>query len=337
MRHRRLGETGLAVSAVALGTMVFGEQSERAASPEDATAMIGAFLDAGGTHIDTANVYAGGRSEEIVGAAIAGRRDEVVLATKVRGRTGPGPNDAGLGRRAVRREVHASLRRLQTDWIDLLYMHQWDPLTPIDETLEVFDDLVRSGTVHYVGLSNFSAWQAMQAIGIADGAGLARPVAAQYQYNLLTREIEWEFVPLFEDQGLGLVPWGPLGGGFLSGKYAPGQRPAEGRIATQPDRDEEAWHRRDTEQNWRVADVVSEVAADLGASASQVSLAWLLTRPAVSSVILGVRTMAQLTDNLAAVDLDLPDEAVERLDAASDHEPPYPYRMNRIYGDRVIE
>ena len=337
MRYRRMGESGLAVSALALGTMVFGEDSPRSTPPEQAERIIGRFLDAGGSHIDTANVYAGGRSEEIIGGVLGTRRADVILATKVRGRTGTGPNDAGLSRHHVRREVHNSLRRLQTDWIDILYMHQWDPVTPIDETLAAFDDLVRSGVVHYVGLSNFAAWQVMKTVGLAQVSGFARPVAAQYQYSLVTRDIEFEYLPLFESEGLGLMPWGPLGGGFLSGKYRPGERPADGRIATQPDQDEEAWERRDTERNWRVVEAVDDVAARLGATASQVAIAWLLTRPTVASVILGVRTLEQLEDNLAAAELELPADDVALLETVAEPPAPYPHRMNRIYGSRVIE
>ncbi len=337
MKHRRLGDSGLAVSSLALGTMVFGEDSPRSTPSEDAARIIARFLDAGGTHIDTANVYAGGRSEEIIGEVLGSHRAEVVLATKVRGAKGTGPNDAGLSRRHVIREVHSSLRRLQTDWVDVLYMHQWDPVTPIEESLAAFDDLVRAGAVHYVGLSNFAAWQVMKTAGLTEVSGFARPVAAQYQYSLVTRDIEFEYLPLFESEGLGLVPWGPLGGGFLSGKYRPGERPTEGRIATQPDRDEEAWGRRNNDRNWAIVDAVGTAAAELGVTASQVAIAWLLTRPTVASVILGVRTLDQLEDNLAAADLELPDEVVARLDDVSDPPAPYPYRMNRIYGDRVIE
>jgi len=196
---------------------------------------------------------------------------------------------------------------------------------------------VRSGTVHYVGLSNFAAWQVMKTVGLAEISGFSRPVAAQYQYSLVTRDIEFEYLPLFEAEGLGLMPWGPLGGGFLSGKYRPGERPATGRIATQPDRDEEAWERRSNERNWAIVDAVGSAAADLGVASSQIAIAWLLTRPAVASVILGVRTLEQLEDNLAAIDLELPADLIESLNTASEPPAPYPYRMNRIYGNRVIE
>jgi aryl-alcohol dehydrogenase-like predicted oxidoreductase len=337
MQHRPLGRSGVAVSSLALGTMIFGEDSPRSTSPDEAARIIDRYLEAGGTHIDTADVYAGGRSEEIVGSALGSRRDGVVLATKVRFATGGGPNDVGLSRRHVVGGVEASLRRLGTDWIDLLYMHAWDPATPIEETLAAFDDLVGEGKVHYIGISNVSAWQAMKTLGVADAAGFSRPVAGQYQYNLLTRSLEWEFEPLFEAEGVGLVPWSPLGGGFLSGKYRPGDRPTAGRIATQSDRDEEAWHRKNTDRNWAVLGAVTEVADEMGATPSQVALAWLLTRPVVSSVIIGVRTMDQLEDNLGAAGLVLPSDAVARLDSAGTVEPPYPYRFQQVYGGRTIE
>jgi len=337
MEHRALGDSGMAVGVIALGTMIFGEDSPRRTPPDEARDIIQAFLDAGGTHIDTADVYAGGRSEEIVGEALQGRREEVVLATKVRQRTGEGPNDIGLSRRHVIRGVEGSLRRLKTDWIDVLYLHAWDPLTPIEETLAAVDDVVRAGKVHTVGFSNFSAWQAMKALAVADAGGFTRPVAGQYQYNLLTRQIEWEFDELFLSEGVGMVPWSPLAGGFLSGKYRPGDRPTEGRIATQPDQDEEAWHRKNTGHNWAVLEEVRAVAGELGATVSQVALAWLLTRPVVSSVVAGVRTRAQLEDNLGAAELDVPGGPVHRLDAVSDLEPPYPSRFQRVYAGRTIE
>jgi aryl-alcohol dehydrogenase-like predicted oxidoreductase len=260
----------------------------------------------------------------------------VVLATKVRHRTGDGPNDDGLSRRHLRMAVEASLQRLGTEWIDLLYLHAWDPLTPIEETMEALDDLVRAGKVHYVGISNFSAWQAMKAIGVADAAGLARPVAGQYQYSLLVRDIEWEFAGLFAHEGVGIVPWGPLAGGFLSGKYRKGARPSEGRIATQPDRDEEAWHRRDTARNWAIVDEVGAVASEIGATPSGVALAWLLARPAVSSVVIGARTVEQLDENLGAAELSLDDAHLERLDRVSEPDAPYPYRFQREYGGRSL-
>jgi len=336
MQYRTLGDSGLVVSDLALGTMVFDEGSERSASVEDSIEMIHAFLDEGGNHIDTANVYGGGRSEVVVGRAIAERRDEVVLATKVRFPMGDGPNDSGLSRRHIMASVDASLERLATDWIDLLYMHAWDPLTPIEESLEAFDDLVHSGKVRYIGVSNFKAWQLMKALGVSDAGGLARFVAAQYQYSLLTRDIEWEFEDLCFDEGVGIVPWSPLAGGWLSGKYTRGDRPAEGRVATQRDADEESWANRNTDHTWAVVEAVERVAAEAGVTMSQVALAWLRAQPAVDSVIIGVRTMDQLEDNLAAAELDLGDDALAVLDAASAVPAPYPYRFLDLYGGRSV-
>lgn len=337
MRRRVLGRSGIVVSELALGTMVFGEGPPRGTGPQEAAAIIRRYLDAGGNHIDTADVYAGGRSEEIVGEAIAGVRDRVVLATKVRFGTGDGPNDAGLSRLHIVRGVEASLRRLGTDYVDLLYLHTWDPLTHVDESLRALDDLVAAGKVRAIGVSNFKAWQVMKALASSDRYGWARFTAAQYQHSLVVRDVEREFEDLCAAEGLGMVPWSPLGGGFLSGKYRSDHRPTdpgEGRLATQPEGDEEAWHRRATERNWAILAEVERVAADLGATPSQVAVAWLLTKPVVSSVILGVRTMEQLDDNLAAAGLRLSPEAVEALERVSAPEPGYPYRFLSTYGRR---
>lgn len=336
MRYRTLGWSGLVVSELALGTMLFGEDSPRSTGPEEARRIVDAFLEAGGTHIDTADVYAGGRSEEILGEVLRGRREQVVLATKVRFATGPGHNDAGLSRRHVRLGVEASLRRLGTDWLDLLYLHTWDPLTPIEETLAACDDLVRQGTVHYLGVSNFAAWQMVQALGLADTAGWARFVAAQYQYHLLTRDVEWEVLPACLDQGVGLVPWSPLAGGWLTGKYRRGGRPTEGRVATQPDHDEEAWVRRDREHTWEVLEALEGVAAGAGVTPSQAALAWLASRPGVDSIVLGPRTVEQLEEGLGAAGLDLGEDALAALEAASAVPAPYPQRFLEGYGRREL-
>ncbi|NJL95540.1 MAG: aldo/keto reductase [Anaerolineae bacterium] len=263
MHYKRLGNSGLLVSELCLGTMIFGEENGRGTPPDEAERMIHRFLEAGGNHLDTADVYAGGRSEEIVGRAIRGRRDQVVLATKVRFRRGPGANDVGLSRHHVLAEVHQSLRRLDTDYIDLYYMHCWDPLTPLEESLRVFDDLVTAGKVRYIGVSNFKAWQVMKAQALSEAAGWARFVAGQYQYSLVKRDVEYEFVDLFQSEGIGMTPWGPLGGGFLSGKYQRGDAPAPeaGRIANATTEHEEAWARRSTERNWAIIEAVGQVAA----------------------------------------------------------------------------
>jgi aryl-alcohol dehydrogenase-like predicted oxidoreductase len=232
------------------------------------------------------------------------------------------------------RSVDASLRRLQTDVIDLLIAHAWDPLTPLEETLRAFDDLVASGKVRYIGVSNFKAWQLMKALALSDAHGWSRFAAAQYQYSLVERNIEHEISELCLHEGLGLTPWGPLGGGFLSGKYRPGEKPQEGRLAMMPDETEESWLRRSKDRNWSILQVVDEVARPHQATHSQVALAWLLQQPAVCSVILGARTQAQLDDNLAAGQLSLSEEELARLSEASEPDDPYPYRFLKRYGSR---
>lgn len=328
MQYRRLGRTGLLVSELALGTMIFGEEGGRGTDAPTARRMIDRYLDAGGNHIDLANVYAGGRAEEIVGEAVRGRREELVLATKLRWPMGQGPNQVGLSRHHVMNAVEASLSRMGTDRIDLLYMHGFDPYTPLDETLRAFDDLVAAGKVRYLGVSNFAAWQVMKAQGIAQHRGFTPLIAAQYQYSLVERDIEDEFPALFDSEGIGLVPWGPLGGGFLSGKYKAGDRPAGGgRIAETPDGYEESWDRRATERNWATLAEVEKVARAHGASMSQVALAWLMARPTVASVILGARTPEQLEDNLGAAELRLSDDEMARLEEVSRPASRYPYRI----------
>lgn len=337
MQCNTLGRSGLLVSDICLGTMIFGEESERSTPADEGIKMIHRFLDAGGNHIDTANVYAGGRSEEIVGQGIKGKRNQVVLATKVRFPTGERPNEAGLSRYHIIEGVHASLRRLNTDYIDLYYMHCWDPLTPIEESLRAFDDLVTAGKVRYIGVSNFKAWQLMKALAVSDAHGWTRFVAGQYQYSLVKRDIEYEFTDLCLSEGVGLTPWGPLGGGFLSGKYKRGQQPqaGQGRIATTDDETEESWGRRNTERNWCIIDAIGEIAESRGATYSKIALAWLRVQPAVSSVIIGARTMAQLEDNLGAANFDLAMEELAKLDQASRLPELYPYRMIEQYGMRA--
>ena len=331
MQYRRLGNSGLLVSDLALGTMIFGESSERGTSADQATEMIHHYLDAGGNHLDIADVYASGRAEEIIGQAIKGRREQLVVTTKVRWPMGTGVNDVGLSRYHIQLGVEASLRRLQVETIDVLYLHGWDPLTPLEESLHTCNDLVTAGKVRYIGVSNFKAWQTMKALGLCDQNGWVRFVAAQYQYSLVVRDIESEFVDLCQAEGLGLVVWGPLGGGFLSGKYRadrPPQHAADGRLAVTPDTSEEAWVRRATDQNWKVLDVVNQIAAaHPGCTASQVSIAWLLTRPAVASVIVGARSIDQLKANLLAAELPLTKSEIDQLNAVSKYDMAYPYRI----------
>lgn len=329
MQYRRLGNSGLLVSELALGTMVFGEDSARGTPEAEAVRLIDAFRDAGGNHFDLANVYASGSAEDIVGKALKGRRRGAILATKVRWPMGQGPNDAGLSRGHIIDAVEASLGRLDTDFVDVLYMHGWDALTPLDESLRAFDDLVTAGKVRYVGVSNFAAWQVMKALGLSMHKAWVGFVAAQYQYSLVERGIETEIVGLCRSEGIGIVPWGPLGGGFLTGKYTAGKRPtsAQGRIGDTPDAWEESWLNRATDTNWNTLAAIEEIAAShAGATPAQVSLAWLLAQPTVASVVVGARTVEQLNSNLQAALLDLSPEELSRLDEVSRPAPTYPTR-----------
>jgi aryl-alcohol dehydrogenase-like predicted oxidoreductase len=308
--------------------MTFGAETDEAGSH----AQLDAFADAGGTLIDTADVYSAGASEEIVGRWLAQQppevRGQMVIATKGRFAMGDGPNDLGLSRRHLRDALEGSLRRLGVDCIDLYQVHAFDPLTPLDETLEFLDDAVAAGQIHYVGLSNYTGWQVQKIVDEAELRGLARPVTLQPQYNLLVREIEWEIVPACESTGLGLLPWSPLGGGWLTGKYRRDERPAGAtRLGEDPDRGVEAYDRRSPRQRtWDVIEAVEAVARGRGVTMAQVALAWLADRPRMTSVILGARTLEQLDDNLGAAGLHLSDEETARLDAASDPAPAdYPY------------
>jgi aryl-alcohol dehydrogenase-like predicted oxidoreductase len=328
MELRSLGSSGCAVSTLALGTMTFGAETDE----EGSHAQLDQFVEAGGNLVDTADVYTRGASEEIIGRWLASRpadvRDNVVLATKGRFPMGPDSNDVGLSRRHLQRALDDSLRRLGVDCVDLYQVHAFDPLTGLEETLRTLDDMVRAGKVRYVGLSNFTGWQVQKVVALARARGLEVPVTLQPQYNLLVRELEWEIVPSCLDAGLGLLPWSPLGGGWLTGKYRQDTRPAGAtRLGENPERGVEAYDRRSTQQRtWDVVDAVRAVAERRGSSMAQVALAWLRDRPAVSSVILGARTTEQLEDNLGAADLRLEPVEVELLDKASDPNPAdYPY------------
>ena len=328
MEYRTLGRSGCAVSALALGTMTFGNESDEDVSH----AQLDRFVEAGGTLIDTADVYTRGLSEEIIGRWLAKQqaavRGQLVLATKGRFAMGDGRNDLGLSRKHLRDALDASLRRLGVDSVDLYQVHAFDAFTPLDETLRFLDDAVAAGKISYVGLSNYTGWQLQKIVDLADFRGLARPVTLQPQYNLLVREIEWEIVPACESTGLGMLPWSPLGGGWLTGKYPKDARPTGAtRLGENPDRGVEAYDRRSVQQRtWDVIDAVESIAEARGVSMAQVALAWLVDRPMVTSVILGARTLEQLEDNLGAAGLHLTDEEAERLDAASDPAPAdYPY------------
>ena len=326
VEYGRLGRTGLMVSELCLGCMTFGRETDEDGSRE----IVSRFLEAGGNFIDTADVYSKGVSEEITGRAIKGVRDDVVLATKVRFPMGEGPNDVGLSRKHVTQGCEDSLRRLGTDYIDLYQAHCWDAATPLEETLDALTGLVHAGKVRYVGVSNFMAWQIMKSVQVSETKGLERFVCLQPQYSLIERNVEYEILPACQEAGLGVIPWSPLGGGFLSGKYRRDERPPEdSRIAGAEEAQEEYWDRRATDRNWATLDVVGEISESTGKSYAQIALNWLLRQPAVTAPILGVRTMGQLEDNLGAAGWELDDDQVRRLSEASAPEDTYPYRFIR--------
>jgi aryl-alcohol dehydrogenase-like predicted oxidoreductase len=337
MRYRAFGRTGLYVSELSLGTMTFGGkgfwQAIGTLSAAEAEALVGTALDAGVNLIDTADVYSDGDSESFVGRALAalGRpRDQVIVATKVRSRTGPGPNDIGLSRGHIMNSVESSLRRLKLDHIDLYQIHGADNDTPVEETLRALDDLVRSGKVRYVGYCNLPAWLAMKSLAHADARGLTRFVSAQMYYSLASRDIERETVPLARDQGLAILPWSPLAGGMLSGKFdlvKPG--PAGARRTTYD------FPPVDAVRTKAVIEALRSVSLATGISVPRVALAWILTRPFITSVIIGAKTPEQLRDNLGATDVQLEKEHVEQLDAASALPPEYPgWMVARQHRDR---
>jgi aryl-alcohol dehydrogenase-like predicted oxidoreductase len=324
MRYRTLGPTGTVVSTLCLGTMNFGKETDE----PTAHRQLDRFVAAGGTFIDTANVYQRGVSEEMIGRWLAGRddRDDLVIATKARMPMADGPNDVGLSRQHLMRAVEDSLRRLQTDHIDLYQMHCWDALTPLEETLATLDDLVRAGKVRYVGASNFTGWQLQRATLLARYNAWTPIVTYQPQYNLLAREIEWELVPLCLEEGIGLLPWSPLGGGWLTGKYRPDERPTgDTRLGDDPERGVEAYDLRNTDRTWQILEVLGKIVDSRGLTMAQGAVAWVTQQPGVTSTILGARTVEQLDDNLGAADVVLSDEEMQRLDKASHPGLPYPY------------
>jgi aryl-alcohol dehydrogenase-like predicted oxidoreductase len=340
MKYRNLGNSGAIVSELTLGTMTFGAEADETTSH----AIIDSFVEHGGTFIDTADVYSAGESEQIVGRWLASHREQakqVVLATKGRFPMGDGPNDLGLSRRHLRTALDASLTRLGVDHIDLYQMHAWDALTPIDETLSFLDDAVAAGKIGYYGFSNYLGWQLTKAVHRAAALNLAPPVTLQPQYSLLVRDIEHEVVPAALDANIGLLPWSPLGGGWLTGKYERDVAPTgASRLGENPKRGMEAWEARNAdERTWAVIAAVKSIAEAHDATASQVAIAWLLTRPAMTSVILGARTVDQLVDNLGATDLELsPDEIARLTDASAPNADDYPYGVAGVaQRERKIE
>lgn len=339
MQYRILGRSGLKISALVLGTMTFGDKD--AGRPvgntavNDARRVVDQALDAGVNLLDTADAYEAGRSEEIVGEILDGRRDQVLIATKARFSTGKGPNDRGLSRHHLIRACEASLRRLRSDYIDLYQVHEWDGLTPVEETLDALDTLVHHGKVRYVGCSNYSAWHLMKALGASDRLGLQRFVSQQVYYSLIGRDVESELVPAAIDQGLGILVWSPLAGGLLSGKYRRGHDAPTGSRHTTNWSEPPIY---DWDHIYDVIDAVVEVAEGRCVSGAQVALAWLLGRPGITGLVIGARNPTQLADNLGAADLTLTADERARLDNASRPYLLYPYWHQRnTASDRLGE
>lgn len=325
MEYRLLGRSGLKVSKLCFGCMTFGNSQWGIGGVDErlATEMVAACFDQGLNFFDTADVYSRGESETLLGKALGSRRKEAVVATKVRGRMGKGPNDVGLSRRHIIESCEASLKRLGSDFIDLYQVHSFDFETPLEETLKALDDLVRQGKVRYLGVSNYAAWQLMKALWISDLKGLERFVSLQAYYSLVGRDLEFELVPLCLDQGLGILPWSPLAGGFLSGKYRKDAPMPEGRLKGQLG----DFIPVNKEQGYRIIEVLEEIARAKEVSVAAVALAWLHHKPGVTSVIIGARTMEQLKDNLKAGQLLLSPGEMERLENVSAIPMPYPQWM----------
>ncbi|MDB5174398.1 MAG: putative oxidoreductase, aryl-alcohol dehydrogenase like protein [Phycisphaerales bacterium] len=338
MDYRTLGRSGFKVPVLSLGTGTFGGGGELfkawgQTDVQEATRLVDVCLDAGLTMFDTADVYSGGAAEEILGQAIKGRRDQVIISTKGTFATGPGPNDVGSSRHHLTRAVEASLKRLGTDYIDLYQLHAFDALTPVEEALGTLDDFVRAGKIRYIGCSNFSGWHLMKSLAASDRYGLVRHVANQTYYSLIGRDYEWELMPLGLDQGVGAVVWSPLGWGRLTGKIRRGSPlPQTSRLQSKVATD--MGPPVSDEYVFRVIDAIEDVAKEAGKSVPQVALNWLLQRPTVSNVIIGARNEEQLRQNLGAVGWNLTPAQVSKLDAASAVTPPYPYWHQVQFAER---
>ncbi|MER5644846.1 aldo/keto reductase [Streptosporangium sp. NPDC002524] len=334
MKYAQLGSTGVFVSGISLGAMSFGGRGQvweavGALDVKETDRLVGTALDHGVNLIDTADVYGGGESEELLGQVLGARRRDVVLATKMTARTAGGPNDVGQSRLHIMRSLEDSLRRLRTDHVDLYQIHNIDPITPFEESLAALDDAVRQGKVRYVGASNLTAWQAMKALGVSERRGWARFASLQAQYSLAARDIEREIIPLLQDQRLGLLVWSPLAAGLLSGKFD--------RTGTSDDgarRTRFQFPPVNLERAYDVIDVLREVAARHEVGVARVALAWVLSRPGVSSVIIGAKRPEQLTENLAAVELELTERDLAELDAASALPVEYPGWIQADHSDR---
>jgi aryl-alcohol dehydrogenase-like predicted oxidoreductase len=335
MEYRLLGASGLEVSVLSFGTMTLGGEGRFAAignvQAEEARRQVEICIEAGINLFDTADIYSFGKSEEVLGQALGAHRKDIVLATKVFVRLEPGTNKAGLTRRHILEACDASLRRLGTDYIDLYQSHNFDSLTPLDETLRAFDDLIRAGKIRYMGCSNYSGWQLMKALSISDRLGIQRYITQQINYSLLARDAEHELVPAGLDQRTCIMAWSPLQGGLLSGKFRRGQtKPAESRLNTL-----DASGTIDEERHYRIVDALAEIAVQRGVTISQAALNWVMRKPGVDTVVIGARNEPQLRDNLAAANWTLTDGEMERLDEVSALPLPYPYWHQRKFaGDR---
>lgn len=325
MEYRYVGKTGLKVSELCLGTMTFGRET----NISDSHKIMDEFAAAGGNFLDTADVYSNGGSEEIIGKWLKDRRrSDWVVATKGRFSMGESPNDAGATRKHLFDALDASLSRLGLEYVDLYQVHGWDFGTDLMETLTTLDQLVRSGRVRYIGVSNYTGWQLQKAIDLTHQYNLEPLVCLQPLYNLLDRYTEWDLLPVCQNEGLGIIPWSPLRGGWLSGKYRRGVSvPIEGtRLAIAEERGwSESWSNYNTERTWAVVDAVHEIAEDLGKTVPQVALRWLMQQPGVTAPIIGVRTLEHLEDNLGAVGWESPQEQMSRLNEVSDVQAPYPH------------
>jgi len=327
MDYKKLGNTGTLVSELCLGTMTFGGQT----SEPDAKKIMDKFTEEGGIFFDTANVYTGGKSEEILGNWLKEKdRDDYVIATKVRFQSGKSKNSAGLGRKHILKSVDESLKRLKTDYIDLLQVHAWDPITPLEETLDTLTGLVDAGLVRYIGASNFRAWQFEKALGVSRKLGMHSFVSLQPQYNLLSRSTENEIIPMALHEGIAILPWSPLKSGVLSGKYSADMKlPPEGtRLGdAYKSGSKTSWELNNKQYTWNVVNALSKVAKKGGKTNSQVALNWLLSRKGVTSPIIGVRTMEHLMDNLGAIGWKLSRNEIKELDEASHLHVTYPYDL----------
>jgi aryl-alcohol dehydrogenase-like predicted oxidoreductase len=336
MEYRQLGRSGLKVPALSLGTGTFGGSNEffkkwGSADVKEATRLVDLCLDAGVNFFDTANVYSDGMAEDVLGAALKGKRERALISSKATFQTGDGPNDKGSSRYHLIRACEASLKRLGTDHIDLYFMHGFDALTPMEEVLSALDNLVQSGKIRYIGCSNFSGWHLMKALSVSEKYGLARYVAYQGYYSLVGRDYEWELMPLCLDQGVGTMVWSPLGWGRLTGKIRRGQQPKEGRIAQGGGE-----HGPEIEDDYlyKVVDALDAVARETGKTVAQIALNWLLQRPSVCNIVIGARNEEQLKQNLGSVGWTLDESQIAKLDAASARPLPYPFWHQSSFAER---